>query len=47
MYVKNVKSNQRLWGGAVQGFVQEDFNLAERKEWTKVMVKIILVQFFK
>ena len=47
MYVEDAKSNRRLWRGAVQGFVQEGFNSAERKERTEAVVKMILVQFFK
>ena len=47
IYVEDAKSNQRVWRGAVQGFVQENFNSAERKERTEAVVKMILLQFFK
>ncbi len=47
MYVEDANSKQRVWRGAVQGFVQENFSSAERKERTEDVVKMILVQFFK
>jgi hypothetical protein len=47
MYVEDADSNQRVWRGAVQGFVQENFSSAERTERTESIVEMILVQFFK
>ena len=47
MYVEDANSKQRVWRGAVQGFVQENFSSAERKERTEDVVKMILAQFFK
>jgi hypothetical protein len=45
LYVEDANSNQSVWRGAVQGFVQEDFNSVERKERTEAIVKMILIQF--
>lgn len=39
-------TNQRLWRGTVQGFVQEDFSKAERKKRVEKVVKMVLTQFY-
>jgi len=47
MYVEDGSSRQRVWRGAVQGFVQEDYNLIERKQRVDKVVTMVLSQFFK
>jgi hypothetical protein len=47
MYVEDGKSRLRVWRGAVQGFVQEDYNSVERKQRTNTIVMMVLSQFFK
>jgi len=46
MYVEDVRRTQRIWRGAVQGFVQEDFSSAERKQRTDNIVQMVLSQYF-
>jgi hypothetical protein len=47
MYVEDGNSRLRVWRGAVQGFVQEDYNSAERKQRVDSIVMMVLSQFFK
>lgn len=47
MYVEDVNSRQRVWRGAVQGFVQKDYNSIERKQRVDTIVMMVLSQFFK
>ena len=47
MYVEDANSRQRVWRGAVQGFVQEDYNSTERKQRVDTIVMMVLSQFFK
>lgn len=47
MYVEDETSRQRVWRGAVQGFVHENYNSAERKQRVDVVVVMALSQFFK
>ena len=36
----------RVWRGAVQGFVQEDYSLAQREKRINNVVTMVLAQFF-
>jgi len=46
MYIEDATSRQRVWRGAVQGFVQEDLSSAERKERADTIVQMVLSQYF-
>jgi len=47
MYVEDGSNRRRVWRGAVQGFVQEDYNSIERKQRVDKVVTMVLSQFFK
>ncbi len=47
MYVEDGNSHLRVWRGAVQGFVQEDYSSVERKQRVDTIVMMVLSQFFK
>lgn len=47
IYVEDAIMHQRVWRGAVQGFVQLELNKEERKERSMYIVNLVLAQFYK
>jgi hypothetical protein len=45
--IKDAEIEQRVWRGAVQGFIQEDYTSAEREGRAGSIVEMVLAQFFK
>lgn len=46
IYVEDAATDQRVWRGAVQGFVQEGISLAERNQRAEKVVNIVLSHFY-
>jgi hypothetical protein len=46
IYVDDATTNQRIWRGAAQGFVHEEFSKDERKERAKKVVNMLLSQYY-
>jgi len=46
IYIEDKESAQRIWRGAVQGFVQEDFTVSEREQRVVNIVNVVLSQFY-
>ncbi|MFD2167653.1 DUF4136 domain-containing protein [Thalassotalea euphylliae] len=46
IYIEDSESKQRVWRGAVQGFVQEDFSASERVKRTEHVVRTVMSSFF-
>lgn len=47
IYIEDAITQQRIWRGAVQGFVQSDLSEQERKIRVEHVVDIALAQFYK
>ena len=46
IYIEDSVTNQRIWRGAVQGFVNQDFSQAQREQRTVTIVNSVLSSFF-
>lgn len=47
IYVEDAAMQERVWRGAVQGFVQMDLSEEERKTRVEHVVNVVLAQFYK
>ncbi len=47
VYIKDVSSDQKVWRGAVQGFVQDELSAEQRLVKAKTIVNSVLIQFYK
>ena len=47
IYVEDAVTQQRIWRGTVQGFVQEDYTQEERNKRIEKVVNMVLVQFYR
>lgn len=46
IYVDDAKTGQRVWRGAAQGFVQENYSQEERKQRIIKVVDMLLTQYY-
>ncbi len=47
IYIEDADSSQRVWRGAVQGFVQDDYSMDERAARAAKIANMLLVHFYK
>ncbi|NTS78557.1 DUF4136 domain-containing protein [Catenovulum sp. SM1970] len=45
--VENTRTGERLWRGAAQGLVHQEYNMQQRQQRTKQVVEQVLTQFYR